>query len=112
MKDKNLFKGAAKYYARYRPAYPKRFILDIAKEYKLKGNGYLLDLGCGTGQLAIPLAKYFKNVYAIDPEAEMLAEGRRCADAVSAKNIVWKLGRAENLKSSVGGRKFELVVMG
>jgi cyclopropane fatty-acyl-phospholipid synthase-like methyltransferase len=34
----------------------------------LNGKGRLLDLGCRTDELAIPLAKYFENVVAIKLE--------------------------------------------
>jgi cyclopropane fatty-acyl-phospholipid synthase-like methyltransferase len=57
----DVFKGAAKYYSKYRANYPQGIFDDIAKNFKLDGNGRLQDLGCGTGELAIPLANYFKK---------------------------------------------------
>src|SRR5262245_50840146 len=38
----------------------------------------ILDLGCGTGRFAFPLAARFSApVIGVDPSAKMLAEGRR-----------------------------------
>jgi SAM-dependent methyltransferase len=46
-----------------------------------------LDLGCGPGKLAGPLARCFEAVIALDPSAPMLAEGRRLWPA---ENIDWR----------------------
>ncbi|MGD1003501.1 MAG: class I SAM-dependent methyltransferase [Minisyncoccia bacterium] len=108
--SKDLFKGTAWYYARYRPGYPKIFFHYIAKEFNLDGNGRLLDLGCGTGQLAIPLSKYFQEIIAVDPEQEMLDEGKKAARKAKVKNVIWKKGSSQNLNAKMG--KFHLVVMG
>ena len=69
-----MFKGAAPYYARYRPGYPPELLDQLAVAAGLDGTGRLLDLGCGPGPLAVPLARHFDEVVAVDVEAEMLAE--------------------------------------
>lgn len=48
----SLFAGKASYYARFRPGYPKVFFDEVVQRFHLDGSGRLLDLGCGTGQLA------------------------------------------------------------
>jgi hypothetical protein len=53
-----LFTGTAWYYARYRPGYPEAFFADLVARFHLDGTGRLLDMGCGTGQLTIPLAQH------------------------------------------------------
>ena len=70
----SLFAGTAEWYARYRPAYPQELIEGLAAAAGLDGSGRLLDLGTGTGQLAVPLAPYVAEVVAVDPEPEMLAQ--------------------------------------
>jgi ubiquinone/menaquinone biosynthesis C-methylase UbiE len=107
---KNLFKNTAWYYARYRPGYSDKFFKQIAKEFNLDGTGRLLDLGCGSGQLAIPFADHFEEVVAMDPQREMLKEGKRLAQRAHSKNIVWKQGSSEDLRVDMG--KFRLVVIG
>lgn len=49
------------------------FILEICKEHNISYENYL-DLACGTGNLTIPLAKNFKNIFAVDISEEMLVE--------------------------------------
>src|SRR5690349_23730188 len=46
----------------------------VAHKFNLDGTGRLLDLGCGTGQLAIPFSSYFEEVIGLDPEPEMLEQ--------------------------------------
>ena len=40
------------------------------------GNRFVLDLGAGTGEVAIPLAPLVRGVDAVDPSAAMLAVSR------------------------------------
>lgn len=108
--DLSLFKGTAKYYSKYRPGYPKDVFDLLVRKYKLNRKEKLLDLGTGTGQLAIPLAKYFEQVIAVDPDKDMLAEGKKAAAKAKVKNIKWVLGSSETINKSLG--KFRLVVMG
>jgi ubiquinone/menaquinone biosynthesis C-methylase UbiE len=97
-----VFRGAAEYYARYRPGYPPQLIERLAAAAGLDGTGRLLDLGTGTGQLAVPLAAYVEEVVAADVEGEMLAllpPGIRTVQA-----------RAEAVDESWG--EFRLVTIG
>jgi trans-aconitate methyltransferase len=71
-----LFAGTAWHYARYRPGYPQPFLNDLVERFHLDGTQRLLDLGCGTGQLTIPLAVHVAEAVGMDPEPEMLCPGR------------------------------------
>ncbi|WP_226657233.1 class I SAM-dependent methyltransferase [Pseudalkalibacillus hwajinpoensis] len=84
---KDLFKGAATYYSKYRPLYPEEVIEYLTSTFQLNGTGTLLDVGCGPGQMAIRLSEKFKNVIGVDKEKEMIEEARRLADPIS--NIIW-----------------------
>jgi 2-polyprenyl-3-methyl-5-hydroxy-6-metoxy-1,4-benzoquinol methylase len=71
----DLYRGTALHYDRYRPPYPKALLDDLLQRSSVTGRGRLLDLACGTGQLALPLARSFAEVYAVDQESEMVAFG-------------------------------------
>jgi SAM-dependent methyltransferase len=89
-----LFGSAVQYYARYRSGYPDDLVADLASRTGLDGTQTVLDIGCGTGQLAIPLARYAHAVLAIDPVPGMLAQGRLAAEAAGVTGISWLAGTA------------------
>jgi ubiquinone/menaquinone biosynthesis C-methylase UbiE len=68
-----------------------------------------LDLGCGPGKLAIPLADRFDEVWAVDLSGPMIGAGR-AADAGAHPNLRWIHGRTEDLDTRDG--EFDLAVAG
>lgn len=48
-------------------------IIEICNSYNLELNDYL-DIACGTGNVTIRVAKYFKNIYGVDLSEDMLRE--------------------------------------
>ncbi|NRQ36759.1 methyltransferase domain-containing protein [Nonomuraea sp. NN258] len=90
----DLFGGAAPYYAKYRPGYGDEAIAFLAGA--LGPDARVLDLGCGPGTVAIPLAPRVREVIAVDPDAEMLAEGRRLGAGIT--NIHWMSGDSTMLR--------------
>jgi ubiquinone/menaquinone biosynthesis C-methylase UbiE len=106
----DVFEGTARYYAKYRPQYPTQLLNDIARRFELSGNGRLLDLGCGTGELSIPLSKYFGDVIAMDPDQQMLNIGHKKATNLNIGNIKWQKGSSKTISGLKGG--FRLVCMG
>lgn len=110
---KDLFRGTARYYARYRPQYPDAFLTYLGERFRLDGSGRLLDLGCGTGQLAVPLARFFEEVVGMDPEPGMLEEASAFAEDLGIANVTWIEGGSEDLRvlrPRLG--VFKLVTMG
>lgn len=105
-----LFTGTAWHYARYRPGYPQVFFDDLVQRFHLDGTGRLLDLGCGTGQLTLPLAEHVTEAVGMDPEPEMLAEAARQAHAAHVANATWVQGNSADLPGEFG--RFRLVTMG
>lgn len=75
----------------------------------MSGEGRLLDLACGTGHVAVPLAGRFATVVAVDQEPESVAFGRAKAQAAGNENIQWIVGAAETAEVGTG---FELVTIG
>lgn len=96
----DAFAGTSEAYLRYRPAYPETMLQDLRRRAGTTGRGTLLDVGCGPGRVAIPLAPYFHRVLAVDAEAEMTAVGRDEALRRGVGNIEWRTGRAEDLSLS------------
>ena len=105
----DLYEGTAAAYDRYRPAYPLALLDDLRARVPVTGGGRLLDLACGTGQIAFPLAADFAEVMAADQEAGAVAFGRRKAERLGIDNIAWFVGGAETV---VLDGKFELIGIG
>jgi ubiquinone/menaquinone biosynthesis C-methylase UbiE len=97
-----LFNSAVAYYAQYRPGYPQGLVDALAARAGLDGTQRVLDIGCGTGQSTLPLARHAREVVAIDPVAGMLARGRRAARAAGAGNITWLEGDASQIAALAG----------
>jgi SAM-dependent methyltransferase len=74
-----------------RPAYPAE-TFDVLAE--LADGGAVLDVGCGPGDLARPLASRVTRVDAVDVSAAMVELGRTRPGG-SAANLRWTVGRVE-----------------
>jgi ubiquinone/menaquinone biosynthesis C-methylase UbiE len=108
--DGGLFTGTAWHYARYRPGYPPALLDDLIQRLGLDGTGRLLDLGCGTGQLTLPLAAHVAEAVGMDPESEMLTEAIRQSREQAIANVNWIQGNSADLPRDLG--HFTLVTMG
>jgi SAM-dependent methyltransferase len=109
----DLYRGTAGYYDRFRLSYPDTLIGDLVRRTRPSGRGRLLDLACGTGQLAFALRDGFAEVWAVDQEADMVAvvRSKAAADAgAGARRIVAVVASAEDLDAPAG--HFSLVVIG
>ncbi len=106
----DLYQGTAEYYDRYRLPYPEAMIEDLIAHTGVSGQGRLLDLACGTGQLAFPLRRSFAEVWAVDREPDFVQMVQAKADKLGAGNIRPITADAETLDVETG--YFELVVIG
>ncbi|SEB18092.1 MULTISPECIES: class I SAM-dependent methyltransferase [unclassified Mycobacterium] len=106
----NLFAGTAWHYARFRPNYPAVVINELVQQLRLDGTGRLLDLGCGTGQLTLPLAGHVAEAVGVDPESGMLAEATRQAEAQGVTNVFWRQGSSAHLPTDLG--RFSIATIG
>ena len=87
--DPTIYLGSAAHYRYGRPAYSPELEAFLTQEASLDGNGRLLDVGCGPGVLTVRLAHLFEQAVGLDPDADMLAEGRRAAGEKTAGSIRW-----------------------
>ena len=71
----------AGFYAKYRRGYDPEVTGWLAEAFALGTDGIVLDLGCGTGQLTIPLAARSHAVLGMDPEPDMLARASKIGRA-------------------------------
>jgi SAM-dependent methyltransferase len=106
----DLYRGSAAYYDRYRLPYPEAMTQDLARRAGVTGRGRLLDLACGTGQLAFALRRWFGEVWAVDAEPDMTELVRAKAAAAGDAGIWPVTARAETLRAERGA--FELAVIG
>jgi SAM-dependent methyltransferase len=83
---------------------------DLVRSTQVSGRGRLLDLACGTGQLAFPLRGWFAEVWAVDQEPDMVAAVRVKAAAAGAWNLRPVVSSAETLGAKP--EYFELAVIG
>lgn len=85
----NWFDQGGEAYARFRPDYPDQlaeFLASVVPNRQLA-----VDVGCGTGQLTIQLARYFDQVVGLDPSADQIA------NAVPTERIRYQCAPAEKL---------------
>jgi 2-polyprenyl-6-hydroxyphenyl methylase / 3-demethylubiquinone-9 3-methyltransferase len=85
----------------------------IARHFKLEAGGGaplagidLLDVGCGAGLLAEPLARLGANVVGVDPATAAIEAARRHAEETGA-TLVYRMGTVEELAGEP--RRFDVV---
>jgi trans-aconitate methyltransferase len=105
----------AGFYQQYRRGYPPAVFGTLASAFGLASDDIAIDLGCGTGQLTLPLAARVRAVAGIDPEPDMLARARRAAAEQRVTNVTWLLGTDADvpaLAALLGGQHAAAVTIG
>lgn len=85
-------------YAEHRPRYPESLIEDLRLRTVGGHGGLLIDWGCGTGELTLPLSRHFDRVRAIDVSGERISIAEESARREGIGNIEWQVGKAEDLE--------------
>lgn len=110
------FRGeVADLYHRYRHGYPGAVLDALAGAFGLTGRDVVVDLGCGTGQLTLPLAARVRAVVGIDPEPDMLQRARQAAGEQDVRNVTWMIGADTDvpaLRGLLGGHSVAAVTVG
>lgn len=107
--DPRRFRSTVPFYARYRLGYPDSLIARAAGLAGLKPGDAVMDLGCGPGLLAVPLARHGFEVTAVDPEPDMIAA---CGDAAREAGVAIDVRRGSSFDLPAGLGPFRLVTMG
>nr|WSY48972.1 class I SAM-dependent methyltransferase [Streptomyces sp. NBC_00886] len=105
----------AEYYAKFRRGYPPQVFDALKDAFGLSRADVVLDIGCGTGQLALPFASRVRSVVGVDPEPDMLRLARLAAEAQGVRNATWVLGADTDLPALgglLGERSLALTVIG
>lgn len=103
------FASTTAYYERYRLAYPQRLLTRVVALLGLEPGDPILDLGTGTGMLAIGFARLGMKVTAMDPEPNML---KMCEDNAKLAGVQLSLERASSYDLTADMGPFKLVTMG
>jgi SAM-dependent methyltransferase len=105
----------AELYARFRRGYPPDVVDIVAGHFGLTRGDVVIDLGCGTGQLALPISQRVGAVIGVDPEPDMLAQARRAAVERDASNLLWIVGSDRDMEALgrvLGQGRLAAVVIG
>jgi SAM-dependent methyltransferase len=106
----DLYRGTAQCYDSFRLPYPQDLIDDLAGRSGADGTGGLLDLACGTGQIAFALRDRFAEIWAIDQEPDMIAVARQKGGAAGTTRMTFLTSAAEDVQ--LPQRSFDLVTVG
>lgn len=88
----------AQIYAEFRPRYPENLIEELRLRTIGDHGELLIDWGCGTGELTLPLSLYFDSVRAVDVGADRISIAEESAQKKGIENIEWHIGKAEDLE--------------
>jgi SAM-dependent methyltransferase len=93
------FGGAAEQYDRYRPDYPPALVDDLVSLRP----GAVLDVGCGTGKVAVALLRHGLPVLGVEPDGRMAALARQ-------RGVPVEVATFERWEPA--GRRFDLITCG
>jgi ubiquinone/menaquinone biosynthesis C-methylase UbiE len=94
--DPELYRGTYENYEKYRPSIPEEVIDVIVKQFDVKPTDRVLDIGCGTGQVALAMEGKCGEMVCLDPDPEMLKQAEK-ATKNSKIRLIWINSSAEDL---------------
>lgn len=114
-KDVFGYEDQSDLYSLYRPTYPQTLISKAAQS--TGEHSICLDVGCGTGQLSMPLSKLYKKVFGIDVSETQLKKAKEVLESdQSISNISYHFQNSHNIvelwKQEMQESKIDLVTFG
>lgn len=85
---RETFDGAAELYDRMRPGYPEALFDDLSEIARLGPGSRVLELGCGTGQATVALARRGYEIVAIELGAGLADVARRNLAGFPAVRVI------------------------
>lgn len=92
----------ASHYRKYRRDVPGALLDPLVDRLGLDRDAVAVDLGAGTGQVAVPLAARVGAVLALEPEPDMLSQLRQRVDEENVRNLVCVLASDRDLATVLG----------
>lgn len=93
MDNTQRFSARVEAYVKYRPGYPAAMLAFLVDELGMGPEAVVADIGAGTGILTALLAPRVRQLWAVEPNAEMRGAAERLL--AGADNIHWLGGSAE-----------------
>lgn len=84
---RQTFDSAADLYDRVRPRYPASLVDDLMQVARMAPGDRVLEIGCGTGRLTVPLAEHGFEVTAVELGPAMAGIARRNLSSFPTANI-------------------------
>jgi SAM-dependent methyltransferase len=108
------FASAESHYAEHRPRYGDRPLDHLVGRFDLDSASRALDLGCGAGQIAVPLGTRVGDVVGMDPNEAMFDGARAAARREGVENVEWTRGSDTDLRGPLGDdlASFDLTTIG
>lgn len=82
------YEGTYEYYAKYRPDVPEEVINLIVNHFNIELSDRILDLGCGTGKIALAMDAKCNEIIGLDIDSEMLNWAQKITKDCKTK-LIW-----------------------
>ncbi|HSW88970.1 MAG TPA: class I SAM-dependent methyltransferase [Candidatus Saccharimonadales bacterium] len=104
-KIKNSFDGIAESYYDFVPSLSPKYIKFLQKTFDIKSEDKIIDLGCGSGDLALELSKYSTFVEGIDISKDMI----KMAEEKDTHNKVKWINKSVD-RFDLGKNKYDIII--
>lgn len=110
MADARFWDDVAEHYARKPVENPEAFErkIDVTRTH-LNTAATVLDIGCGTGSLALRLAPHARHVHGVDISTEMIRIARGKAASQGIPNVSFHVGTLEDYATTVPAASIDVI---